>query len=72
MKKLLLFIAIGLMLSGCVVYPGYYDGYYGYGYYGGPYGVYPYGYVAPNVDFYFYGGHGFHGGHGGHHGGWRR
>ena len=66
MKKLLLLISFALMMSGCVVYPGY-DGYYdtGPGYYS-----YPYGYVSPSVNFYFHGGHGFHHGwHGG--GGWR-
>ena len=76
MKKLLFLIVIALMLSGCVVYPGYYDGYYDSGYYAYPYGVYPYGYVSPNVNLYFsnfHGGYGFHhGGHGGHRGGWRR
>ncbi len=80
MKKLLILMVAALMLSGCVVYPGYDYGYYDTGYY--PY-VYPYpyvyGYAGPSVDFVFtniHGGHGFHhgfhGGHGGWHGGgWR-
>jgi hypothetical protein len=64
MKKLLLIILFALMMTGCIVYPGY-DGYYDSGY-----SSYPYGYVSPNVNFYFHGGHGFHHrGHGG--GGWR-
>jgi hypothetical protein len=75
MKKLLFLIVVTLMLSGCVVYPGYYDGYYDSGYYS-----YPYGYVSPNLNLYFsnfHGGRGFHRGghdfhHGGHGGGWRR
>lgn len=73
MKKLMLLMIVALMLGGCVVYPGYYDGYYESGYYG-PYGVYPY--VSPNVNLFFsnsHGGRGFHhGGHGGHGGGFRR
>ena len=45
MKKLLFLIVVALMLTGCVVYPGYYDGYYDSGYYNSPYG-----YVSPNVN----------------------
>ncbi len=75
MKKLLFLMVITLMLSGCVVYPGY-DGYYSADYYSYPYGYYPYGYVSPSLNLYFsnfHGGHGFHhGGHGGHRGGFRR
>jgi Prokaryotic membrane lipoprotein lipid attachment site len=74
MKKLLILTVAALMLSGCVVYPGYDYGYYGYGYYDYPYA---YGYAGPSVDFVFtnsHGGHfhrgGFRGGsHGGFHGG---
>ncbi|RQW90072.1 MAG: hypothetical protein EHM79_01550 [Geobacter sp.] len=68
MKKLLLLITVMVLLSGCVVYPGYYDsGYYGY----------PYGYVGPNINLHygFYGGRGHYGGfshHHGGHGGWHR
>ena len=66
MKKLLLLISVTLMLTGCVVYPGY-----DYGYNYPDYGPYPYGYVGPSVNLSissFHGGHGFHGGghvHGG-------
>jgi hypothetical protein len=58
MKKLLL-IFVAFMLSGCVAYPLYDDGYYP------DYGPYPYGYVGPNVNLFvsgFHGGHDFHGG----------
>jgi hypothetical protein len=73
MKKLLFFMGVMILVSGCAVYPGYY-GYsdsYDYGY--------PYGYAGPNASFYYshssgdrghyYGKHGFHYGR---HGGWRR
>jgi hypothetical protein len=71
MKRLLLLVGIMLLLTGCVVYPGY-DGYYDSGNYG-----YPYVYGGPSFSFSYshpYGGHGYyHGGyyHGGH-GGWHR
>jgi hypothetical protein len=64
MKKLLLLVTIALLLSGCVIYPGYYDGYYDSGYYGSGY----YGAYGPNVNVLF---SDFHGGHGSHHGGFR-
>lgn len=75
MKKLFVLIAASLILTGCVVYPGY-----DYGYNYPDYGSYPYGYVGPNVNLSFSnfhgghshgGGHGFRGGgfgHGGGHG----
>ena len=76
MKKLMFAIFVALMLSGCVVYPGYDYGYYDSDYYY-PYAYYtgPYGYAGPNVNLFLssHGGHGFHhGGHHGFHGGWRR
>ncbi len=78
MKKLIFAIFLAVMLSGCVVYPGYdYGYYYSDYYYPYAYYSYPYGYVSPSVSLYFsnlHGGHGFH--HGGFnhgfHGGWRR
>ena len=66
MKKLLILMLAALMLSGCIVYPGYDYGYYGY--------PYPYVYAGPSVGFVFtdiHGGHFHHGFHGGHHGGFR-
>jgi len=73
MKKLLFLIFVALMMTGCVVHPGYY-GSYDSGYYG-----YPYGYVNPQVNLNFSSGHrhhGYHGGYGYNHGryggGWRR
>jgi len=62
MKKLLL-VLIALLLSGCVVYPGYDYGYNDSGYYPYGYGSYPYVYGGPSVSLFFsdsHGGHGFH------------
>jgi hypothetical protein len=76
MKRLLTYMAVALMLSGCVIYPGYDYGYYGAGYY-----PYAYGYAAPRVDFFVtnihsshFSHHGFHHGFrgGGFRGGFRR
>ncbi|MDD2539441.1 MAG: hypothetical protein PHH28_00165 [Desulfuromonadaceae bacterium] len=59
MKRLLvLIVALISLLAGCVVYPGYYDGYYR------PYPYGYYGYVEPDLNVFFYGGHGYHDGHG--------
>ena len=74
MKKLLFLITVSLLLTGCVVWPAYDDGYGYSGYYGYSdyYGLYPYGFVSPEVNFFISGshGHGFHGGgHGFHEGG---
>ncbi len=66
MKKLLLIFVV-LMLTGCVAYPAYDEGY-NYPYYGS----YPYGYWGPDVNIFvsnFHGGHRFHGRHGFHGGG---
>jgi hypothetical protein len=68
MIKLLLLLTVAVMLSGCVVYPGYY-GHYTSDNYG-----FPYGYAGPNINFHYtgvYGGRGHHGGYGHHHGGYR-
>jgi hypothetical protein len=68
MKKLLFLLTVTVMLSGCVVYPGYY-GHYTSDNYG-----FPYGYAGPNINFHYtgvYGGRGHHGGYGHHHGGYR-
>jgi len=71
MKEILFLIIVAFMINGCVVYPGYNDGYNDPGY-----SSYPYGYVNPGLDLYFsnfHSGHGFHhSGHGSHRGGgWR-
>ena len=67
MKKLLLPIVISLVLTGCIAVPVYDNGYYPY------YGPHPYGYMGPEVNFFFPGfhGHGFYGGEHGFHGGRR-
>ena len=66
MKRTLFLIVVSLLLTGCVAFPVYDDGY-DYPYYSPhPYG---YGYVNPGVNVFFSGGHGghsFHGGRGSH------
>jgi hypothetical protein len=73
-KRLILSLAAGAALSGCVYAPPYgaYDPY-GYGY-GNGYGTYGYpAYVGPPVSLSFgYSEHRYSGGHGWRgHGGWR-